>query len=135
MDTAALLHSIFQCYRERRLADMLDHFDPGFRLIVALPDDPPGEPRRPRSKAEVALLTHKTLEEYEILEFLPATVTDGAISTQTTGQAKLRHRRSGAVVEIPFRQTWRFQDGKAVEVDHQHDLSHLSEFLKSIGEL
>lgn len=125
MDTAALLHSIYQCYRERRLADMLDHFDDSFRLLVALPDDPPDQPRRPRSKAEMALLTHKFLEEYDVLEFAPGVVHQSDHGATTDGTARFRHRRTGTIADLPFRQTWRFRDGKALEVDHQHDMAHI----------
>ena len=133
MDLAALLEAIYCCYREKRLADMLDLFDDRFRLIVTLPDDIPGEEGRPRSKAEMALLTHKFQEDYDILEFEPADILVENDSASTTTRAKFRHRGTGNVLETVFRQQWRFADGKALELRQMHDLGELEAFLRGLG--
>ncbi|MEI9902532.1 MAG: hypothetical protein WDN31_23320 [Hyphomicrobium sp.] len=132
MDTAALLQAIYRCYREKRLADMLALFDDNFRMIAALPDDTPGAGPRPRSKAETALLTHKFLEDYDILEFElgPIVSTDGVTSTETRG--KFRHKRTGNILDTTFRHDWRITGGKALELEHRHDVRQVEDFLSSL---
>ena len=129
MEPATLLQNIYKCYREKRLADMLELFDDNFRMIVTLPEDAPADERRPRSKAETAILTHKFLEEYDVLEFEPESlvVADGVISTMT--RARFRHRRTGNILDTTFEQTWRIADGKAVQLEQSHDVQTLAAFM------
>lgn len=131
MDTAALLQNIYRCYREKRLAEAVALFSDDFRFKAHLADDP-FDPLRPRSRAELTLLAHKFLEEYEILALDPETITvaDGVASAQL--RAVFRHKKSDKVIETTFQHDWRFADGKVRELHQHHDEEHWLAFVKSL---
>lgn len=134
MDTAALLQTIYQCYREKRLADVVDLLSDDFKFKALLPEDPVDGGKRPRSRAETALLVHQFMENYDILAFEPGPiiVTNDVASAQAT--ATFRHKKSGKVLETRFVHDWRVADGKALELEQRHDLDELNAFLKSLDE-
>ena len=85
MDTAALLQEIYRCYREKRLAEIVELLSEDFAFTAQLPDDI-DDASRPRSRAETALLVHKFMEQYDILAFEPGPiiVTDGPPARRPT---------------------------------------------------
>ena len=133
MDTAALLQEIYRCYREKRLADVVELLSDDFKFTAQLPDDI-DDAIRPRSRAETAILVHKFMDQYDILAFEtgPIIVTDGVASTQA--DVKFRHKKSGKVLETRFIHDWRVTDGKASELAQRHDLEQLKAFLRSVGD-
>jgi ketosteroid isomerase-like protein len=132
MDTAALLQNIYKCYREKRLADVLELLGDDFKFMAHLPDDPLDSGKRPRSRAETALLVHQFMEQYDILAFDPGPiiVTDGLASAQA--DAKFRHKKTGKILETRFVHDWRVANGKAQELEQRHDLETIKAFLKSV---
>lgn len=133
MDPAALLQSIYKCYREKRLADVVALLSDDFKFTAQLPDDLDGG-KRPRSRAETAILVHKFMDQYDILAFDtgPIIVTDDLASAQA--EVKFRHKKTGKVLETRFIHDWRVADGKACELEQRHDLQLLKDFLKSVGD-
>lgn len=131
MDTAALLQNIYRCYREKRLAETMALFSDDFQFKAHLADDP-FDPQRPRSRAELTLLAHKFLEEYEILALDPETITvvDGVTHAQL--RAVFRHKKTGKVLETTFEHEWRFADGKVCELQQRHDHDHWLAFMKGL---
>ena len=101
MDPAAILQNIYRCYREKRLADIVDLLSDDFRFHAHLPEDGDGD-GRPRSRAEIALMVHKFMDQYDILAFDPGPiiVTNNIASAQA--EAKFRHKKSGKVLETRF---------------------------------
>ena len=74
MDPAALLQNIYRCCREKRLAeDRQTCSSDDFKFKAELPDDLDGE-ARPRSRAEIALMVHNFMEQYDILAFDPGPI-------------------------------------------------------------
>ena len=65
MDPAALLQNIYRCYREKRLADIVELLSDDFKFRAQLPEDGDGD-CRPRSRAEVALMVHKFMDQYDM---------------------------------------------------------------------
>ncbi len=94
MDPAALLQNIYRCYREKRLADIVDLLSDDFKFLALLPGDGDGD-GRPRSRAEIALMAHKFMDQYDILAFDPGPiiVTNDVASAQV--EVKFRHKKSG----------------------------------------
>jgi ketosteroid isomerase-like protein len=131
MDPAALLQNIYRCYREKRLAEIVNLLSDDFKFKAELPDDLYGE-ARPRSRAEIALMVHNFMEQYDILAFDPGpiVVTDNRASAQA--EVKFRHKKSGKVLETRFLHDWLVADGKALELEQRHDLDQLRAFLKSV---
>jgi ketosteroid isomerase-like protein len=131
MDTAAVLQEIYRCYREKRLADIVDLLSDDFKFTALLPEDALS---RSRSRAETALLTHKFMEQYDVLAFEPGpiTVADGVASAEAT--ARFRHKKTGKVLDTTFVHNWRVANGKAFELEQTHDVEALKAFLESIGE-
>ena len=131
MDPAALLQNIYRCYREKRLADIVDLLSDDFKFLAQLPEDGDGD-GRPRSRAEIALMVHKFMDQYDILAFDPGPiiVTNDVASAQA--EAKFRHKKSGKVLETRFFHDWRVADGKATELKQRHDLEQLKAFLASV---
>ena len=132
MDTAALLQEIYRCYREKRLADVVELLSDDFIFTAQLPDDI-DDAIRPRSRAETAILVHKFMEHYDILAFEtgPIIVANGVASAQA--DVKFRHKKSGKVLETRFFHDWRVADGKARELTQRHDLEQLKAFFSSVG--
>jgi ketosteroid isomerase-like protein len=133
MDTAAVLQEIYRCYREKRLADVVELLSDDFTFTAQLPGDI-DDAIRPRSRAETAILVHKFMDQYDILAFDtgPIVVTDGVASAQA--DAKFRHKKTGKVLETRFIHDWRVADGKARELAQRHDLEQLKAFLSSVGD-
>ena len=133
MDTAALLQEIYRCYREKRLADVVELLSDDFKFTAQPPDDL-DDAIRPRSRAETAILVHKFMDQYDILVFEtgPIIVTDDVASAQAN--VKFRHKKSGKVLETRFIHDWRVADGKARELAQHHDLEQLKAFLRSVGD-
>jgi ketosteroid isomerase-like protein len=132
MDPLSLLNSIYQRYRERRLADALELLSDEFKLTVSLPDDLPGDGQRTRSKAETALMAHVFLEQYELLVFEPHSVEISGDAVIARPIVECRHRKSGRVLKTEFIHTWHIADGKAFRLHHQYDAEDLRTFLASI---
>jgi ketosteroid isomerase-like protein len=132
MDPAALLQNIYRCCREKRLAEIVNLLGDDFKFKAELPDDLDGE-ARPRSRAEIALMVHNFMEQYDILAFDPGpiTVADDRASAET--DVKFRHKKSGKVLETRFVHDWRVADGKALELEQRHDLNQLRAFVKSVN--
>jgi ketosteroid isomerase-like protein len=132
MDTAVLLQNIYRCFREKRLADVVAMLSDDFKFKAQLPDDAPEDGKRPRSRAELALMVHKSMEEYDILTFEPEqiTITDGIASARA--EVKFRHKKTGKVLETRFVHDWRIANGKATELEQRHDLEQLRAFAKSV---
>lgn len=130
MDTAAL-HEFYRCYRERRLAEAVALLSDDFQFKAHIPNAPL-DPLRPRSRAEFTLICHKFLDDYDILTFEagPFTVFDGVASGPAQGV--FRHKKTGNVLELAFRHTWRFADGKIVELQQEYDVGKVQAFLKSV---
>ena len=124
MDPAALLQNIYRCCREKRLAEIVNLLGDDFKFKAELPDDLDGE-ARPRSRAEIALMVHNFMEQYDILAFDPGPiiVADDRASAET--DVKFRHKKSGKVLETRFVHDWRVADGKALELEQRHDLNQL----------
>jgi ketosteroid isomerase-like protein len=133
MDPAALLQNIYRCYREKRLADIVNLLSDDFRFLAELPGDG-DDGARPRSRAEIALMAHKFMDQYDILAFDPGPiiVTNNVASAQA--EAKFRHKKSGKVLETRFHHDWRVADGKATELKQRHDLDQLKAFLASVDD-
>jgi ketosteroid isomerase-like protein len=133
MDTAVLLQNIYKCSREKRLADVLDLLSDDFKFIAHLPDDPIDAGKRPRSRAETALLVHQFMEQYDILAFEPGPiiVTDDVATAQA--DVKFRHKKTGKVLETKFVHDWRVADGKAQALEQRHDVEKLKAFFLSVG--
>ena len=131
MDPAALLQNIYRCYREKRLADVVDLLSDDFKFLALLPGDGDGD-SRPRSRAEIALMAHKFMDQYDILAFDPGPiiVTNDVASAQA--EVKFRHKKSGKILETQFFHDWRVADGKATELKQRHDLEQLKAFLASV---
>jgi ketosteroid isomerase-like protein len=131
MDPAALVQNIYRCCREKRLAEMINLLGDDFKFKAELPEDLDGETRS-RSRAEIALMVHNFMEQYDILALDPGsiTVTDNRASAET--DVKFRHKKSGKVLETRFLHDWRVADGKATELEQRHDLDLLRAFVKSV---
>lgn len=132
MDTAILLQNIYRCFREKRLADVIELLSDDFKFKAQLPDDPLDGGKRPRSRAELALMVHRSMEEYDILTFEPGhiIVADGLASAQA--KVKFRHKKTGKVLETRFFHDWRVADGKACELEQRHDIEQLKAFARSL---
>lgn len=131
MDTSAL-HEFYRCYRERRLADAIDLLSEDFRFRAHIPNAPL-DPLRPRSRAEFTLICHKFLDDYDILVLEPGpfTVSDGAAAAPARGV--FRHKKTGKLLELSFRHTWRGANGKLVELVQEYDVAKVQAFLKNVG--
>lgn len=131
MDTATLVHNVYRCYRERRLAELVGLLSDDFQFRADLPDDPI-DPTRPRSRAELTLLAHKFLEEFDILAMEPGPIqVDGDIASVEL-HSVYRHKRTGKILDTTFHHEWRVADGKARELRQQHDLEQLQAYTKAI---
>jgi ketosteroid isomerase-like protein len=132
MDTALLLQNIYRSFREKRLADVVELLSDDFKFKAQLPEDSAIEGKRARSRAEIALLAHRSMEEYDILVFEPGpiVVTDSLASAQV--QVKFRHKKTGKILETRFLHDWRVADGKACDLQQRHDLEQLKAFLESL---
>jgi ketosteroid isomerase-like protein len=132
MDPAALLQNIYRSYREKRLAEIVNLLSDDFKFKAELPDDLDGVTRA-RSRAELALMVHNFMEQYDILAFEPGpiVVTDNRASAEA--EVKFRHKKSGKVLETRFLHDWTVADGKALELEQRHDLEQLRAFLKSVN--
>ena len=97
------------------------------------PEDGDGD-SRPRSRAEIALMAHKFMDQYDILAFDPGPiiVTNNVASAQAA--AKFRHKKSGKVLETRFFHDWTIADGKATELRQRHDREQLKAFLASVDD-
>jgi ketosteroid isomerase-like protein len=133
MDTTALLQKIYDCYREKRLAEAVALLADDFQFKTNMTEDPV-EPLRPRSRAELTLLAHKFFEEFDIVTLTPAEldVTDGAATARL--EATFRHKKSGRTIDTTFHHDWRFSDGKVSELHQRHDDDHWLAFQKSLAE-
>jgi ketosteroid isomerase-like protein len=131
MDPAVLIQNVYRCYRERRLAELVGLLSDDFQFRADLPDDPI-DPKRPRSRAELTLLAHKFLEDFEILSMEPGDIrVDGdAVSAEVRGV--YRHKRTGEVLDTTFQHEWLVSDGKARELRQQHDHEQLQAYTKAI---
>jgi ketosteroid isomerase-like protein len=131
MDTAALLQKLYDCYREKRLAEAVALLADDFQFKSNITDDPV-DPLRPRSRAELTLLAHKFFEEFDIVAFTPASVdiTDGAATAHLA--ATFRHKKTGRTLDTTFQHDWRFADGKASELRQTHDGDSWTAFQKSL---
>lgn len=133
MDPAALLQNIYRCYREKRLADIVDLLSDDFKFRAQLPEDGDGD-CRPRSRAEVALMVHKFMDQYDILAFDPGPIIVTGNVASAQAEAKFRHKKSGKVLETRFFHDWRVADGKATELAQRHDLEQLKAFLAGVDD-
>jgi ketosteroid isomerase-like protein len=132
LDTLILVQSIYRCFREKRLGEVVDLLSDDFRFLAQLPDDMLEDINRPRSRAEIALLAHRSMEEFDILTFEPGAirVSDDFASTET--EVKFRHKKTGKVLETRFVHDWRIADGKVCELEQRHDLAQLRAFAESL---
>jgi len=132
MDEASLLHEIYRCFREKRLADIVDRLSDDFKFKAELPHASPDERHRPRSRAEIALMAHQSMSQFDILRFEPGPITiTGNVAFADT-DVKFRHKKSGKVLETSFHHEWRIADGKACALEQRHDLAALTAFAESI---
>ncbi|HWK40175.1 MAG TPA: nuclear transport factor 2 family protein [Hyphomicrobium sp.] len=132
MDKASLLYEIYRSFREKRLADIVDRLSDDFKFRAELPHTSPEERLRPRSRAEIALMAHQSMAQFDILRFEPGPITvTGDIASADT-DVKFRHKKSGKVLETRFQHVWRIADGKACALEQQHDLAALTAFAASI---
>jgi ketosteroid isomerase-like protein len=130
MDTAAL-HEFYRCYRERRLAEAVALLSDDFLFKAHIPNAP-HDPLRPRSRAEFTLICHKFLDAYDILTFEPGpfTLFDGVASAPALGV--FRHKKTGRMLELTFRHTWRVVNGKLTELIQEYDVEKVQAFLKDV---
>jgi ketosteroid isomerase-like protein len=132
-DTAALLHTIYTAYREKRLLDVLDHLDESFCFIIHLPEDaiPGGD--RPRDKTEAHELLQYIVDTYEFLAYDPGPII--ASAGHATAQPRIRFKdvRTGKVLDTQVSHTWQFKDGKALRLEERHDVPRVMAFIKSVG--
>ena len=131
MDPGTLVQAVYRCYRERRLAELVDLLSDDFLFRADLPDDPI-DGSRPRSRAELTLLAHKFLAEFDILTMEPGPIhIDGHIASVEV-QSVYRHKKTGMVLDTTFHHEWRIADGKARELRQRHDQEQLRAFTKAI---
>ena len=132
MDPAALLQEIYRCYREKRLADVVELLSDDFKFSAQLPDDGDGDPpAQPGRDRHPGAQIHGAVRHPRVRDG-PIIVTDGVASTQAN--VKFRHKKSGKVLETRFIHDWRVADGKARELAQRHDLEQLKAFLRSVGD-
>jgi hypothetical protein len=130
MDTA-VLHEFYRSYRERRLAEAVALLSDDFLFKAHIPNAPL-DPLRPRSRAEFTLICHKFLDDYDIMTFEPGpfTVFDGVASAPVQGM--FRHRKTGRMLELSLRHTWRIANGKLAELVQEYDFEMVQNFLKDV---
>ncbi|MFA5899950.1 MAG: nuclear transport factor 2 family protein [Hyphomicrobium sp.] len=133
MDSAVLLLNIYKCYSEKRLAEAVSLLSDDFIFKSDLPDDPL-EPKRPRSRAELTLMAHKFLEEYDILSFEPGQITINDSSATVRPECTFRHKKSGKVLQTRFEHNWRIDGGKLSELYQRHDGDQLRTFIASLDD-
>jgi ketosteroid isomerase-like protein len=131
MDTAALIRSVYRCYRERRLAELVELLSDDFQFRADLPDDPV-DPMRPRSRAELTLIAHRFLEEYDILTFEPGPIRVDGDGASVSVHSVHRHKKTGKILDTTFQHDWRVSEGKMRELRQQHDLEQLRAFVRAI---
>lgn len=131
INNASLVHDICRCFREKQLAEIVSLLSDDFKLRVLLPTDTDGE-IRPRSRAEVALLAHASMGEFDILRFEPDDITLNGEMISSVAHVKFRHKRTGKELETQFRHAWQTADGKICALEQTHDLQLLSDYIDSI---
>lgn len=132
MDSAVLLLNIYKCYRERRLAEAVSLLSDDFVFKSDLPDDPL-EPQRPRSRAELTILAHRFLEEYEIISFEPGPVTVNGNNATVFPECVFQHKKTGKILHTRFEHIWHIDGGKLAALHQRHDGDQLRTFLQDLG--
>jgi ketosteroid isomerase-like protein len=129
MDTATLLHAVYKAFRENRLADMLAYLDENFRYVVHLSEAafPGGD--MPRNKADTAATLKHIIDTYDLLTYDPGPIiaTDDKATVQPF--IRIRDKRTGRILETKIIHNWRVKDGRAIELDEQHDRPKVEAFL------
>ncbi|MDH4982070.1 nuclear transport factor 2 family protein [Hyphomicrobium sp. D-2] len=131
IDNASLVHDICRCFREKQLAEIVNLLSDDFKLRVLLPTDTDDE-IRPRSRAEVALLAHASMGEFDILRFEPHDIALNGDMISSVAHVKFRHKKTGKELETQFQHAWRAADGKICALEQTHDLKVLSDYADSI---
>jgi len=132
MDETVLLQEIYRCFREKRLADIVDRLSDDFKFRAELPHSSPEERQRPRSRAEIALMAHQSMSQFDILRFEPGPITITGDLASANTDVKFRHKKTGKVLETRFQHVWRIAGGKACALEQRHDLAALTAFAESI---
>lgn len=131
IDNASLVHDICRCFREKRLAEIVDLLSDDFKFRVLLPSDA-DEEIRPRSRAEVALMAHASMGEFDILRFEPDDISLDGDMISSVAHVKFRHKKTGQELETQFQHSWRAADGKICALEQRHDLQALLDYANSI---
>jgi ketosteroid isomerase-like protein len=132
MDTATLLQNIYQYFREKRLADVVELLSDDFKYKAQLPDDLPGDGMRARSRAELALITHKSMQDFDVLALEPGPIMVADGHARAEPAITFKHKKSGKILEMRFVHDWRVADGKAQELEQWYDVEQLQAFVRSL---
>ena len=130
-DNAALVRNIYRCFREKQLAEIVNLLSDDFKFRTQLPHDALDEVR-PRSRAEVALMAHASMGEFEILRFVSDEIAPDGDTVSSTANVKFRHKKTGKELETQLHHAWRVANGKICALEQQHDLTALAAFANSI---
>lgn len=135
MPVPTFLQAIYDAYREKRIEDVLSSVDDEFRFVIHLPQElfPGGD--KPRDKAETAQIIRHYMEAYDFLSYEPGPIIVTGDKATAQAHVRLRHKKSGKILETKFKHLWHIQNGKAVMLEESFDVPVIAAFLKSIAEV
>lgn len=135
MPVPTFLQAIYDAYREKRLEDVLSSVDDEFRFIIHLPEELFPGGNRPRDRDETTQIMRHYMEAYDFLTYDPGPIIVTADKATAQPHVRLRHKKSGKILETKFRHLWHIQNGKVVVLEESFDLPVIEAFLKSVSEV
>lgn len=134
MAVPTVLQAIYDAYREKRLEDVLSSVDDDFRFIIQLPEELFPGGNKPRDKAETGEIMRYYMESYDFISYDPGPIIVTGDKATAQPHVRLRHKRSGKVLDTKFRHLWHIKNGKVVVLEESFDLPVIEAFLKSVSE-
>lgn len=134
MGAAALLKTIYQAYRDKRIDEVMTHLDDSFCYVVHLPETALSGGDKPRNKAETAELFRHFMDTYDFLALEPGPIIATGDQATVHAHIRFRHKQTGKELDTRVTQTWRIKDGKAISLDEKHDVAKVEAFMQGLAE-
>ena len=132
--TIAMLEAIYTAYREKRLADVLDHLASDFRFTLHLPPAAMPGAGAPQDKQRTEAMLQAFIDTYDFLAYDPGTILVEGEQATARPLIRYRHKATGEVIETRLAHLWVVRHGKAVELDEYLNVGRVQAFLAKVGE-
>ncbi|HKZ95987.1 MAG TPA: nuclear transport factor 2 family protein [Hyphomicrobiaceae bacterium] len=134
-ETVAMLEALYTAYREKRLADVLDHLAGDFRFTLHLPPAAVPGAGVPQDKQRTQAMLQAFIDSYDFLTYDPGAILVEGEQATAHPLIRYRHKATGEVIETRMAHLWVVRNGKAVELDEYLNVGRVQAFLAKVSEL